>query len=92
MGMVFEGRLSAPRYRIKASSGVIGERVKMHQERKQKRTLQVKRMFEPDRMASVNLQVAYEQVVPLGQYRIITPEQFSEKSEIILPKEEEVLA
>jgi len=64
----------------------------MHQERKQKRTLQVKRMFEPDRMASVNLQVAYEQVVPLGQYRIITPEQFSEKSEMILPKEEEVLA
>ena len=64
----------------------------MHQERKQKRTLQVKRMFEPDRMASVNLQVAYEQVVPRGQYRIITPEQFSEKSEMILPKEEEVLA
>jgi hypothetical protein len=92
MGMVFEGRLSAPRDRIKASSGVIGERVKMHQERKQKRTLQVKRMFEPDRMALVNLQVAYEQVVPLGQYRIITPEQFSEKSEMILPKEEEVLA
>ena len=65
----------------------------MHQERKQKRTLQVKRMFEPDRMASVNLQVAYEQVVPLGQYRIISPERISEKSEMSLPKmEEEVLA
>ena len=64
----------------------------MHQERKQKRTLQVKRMFEPDRMASVNLQVAYEQVMPPGQYRIITPGQISEKSEMILPKEEEVLA
>jgi hypothetical protein len=92
MGMVSEEHLSAPRDRIKASSGVIGERVKMHQERKQKRTLQVKRMFEPDRMAPVNLQVAYEQVVPSGQYRIITPEQTSEKAEMILPKEEEVLA
>jgi hypothetical protein len=92
MGMVFEGRLSAPRYRTKASSGVIGERVKMHQERKQKRTLQVKRMFEPDRMAAVNLQVAYEQVVPSTQYRIISPERIPEKSGMSLPMVEEVLA
>ena len=64
----------------------------MNQERKQKRILQVKRMFEPDRMAAVNLQVAYEQVVPSDQYRIISPERISKKSEMRLPKVEEVLA
>jgi hypothetical protein len=92
MGMVFEGHLSAPRDRMKASSGVIGERVKMQQERKQKRTLQVKRIFEADRMAPVNLQVAYEQVVPSDQYWIISPERNSEKPEMSLPMLEEVLA
>jgi hypothetical protein len=92
MGMVFEEHLSAPRDRMKASSGVIGERVKMHQERKQKWTLQVKRMFEPERMAPVNLQVAYEQVVPPDQYRIVSPERISEKSGMSLPMVEEVLA
>lgn len=64
----------------------------MHQERKQKRTLQVKRMYEPDRMAPVNLQVAYEQVVPPDQYRIISPEMISKEPEMILPMEKEVVA
>ena len=64
----------------------------MHQERKKERTLQVKRMFEPDRMAPVNLQVAYEQVVPPDQYRIISPEQIADGPEMNLPMEEEVLA
>jgi hypothetical protein len=92
MGMVFEEHLCAPRDRMKASSGVIGERVKMHQERKQKRTLQVKRMYEPDRMAPVNLQVAYEQVVPPDQYRIISSEMISKEPGMILPMEKEVVA
>jgi hypothetical protein len=62
----------------------------MQQKRKQKRILQVTRMFEPDRMAPVNLQVAYEQVVPSDQYRILSLEQVSEKLEQILPIVEEV--
>jgi len=48
----------------------------MKQERKrkqkQKGVYQVKRFFEPDRMAPVNLQVAYEQVVSSERYRIIS--------------------
>ncbi len=62
----------------------------MHQELKPKRILRVTRMFEPDRMAPVNLRVAYEQVVPPDQYRIICLEQISEKLEQILPIVEEV--
>ena len=62
----------------------------MHQEPKRKRILRVKRMFEPDRMAPVNLRVAYEQVVPPDQYRIICLEQISGKLEQILPIVEEV--
>jgi len=92
MGMVFEGRLWSPRFRFKAQSGVIGEQVKMRQEQKQKRILQVTRMFEPDRMAPVNLRVAYEQVVPSDQYRVLSPEQIFEKLEKILHPAEEVAA
>jgi hypothetical protein len=88
--MASEGPLWSPRYRFKAQSGVIGEPVKMHQEPKPKRILRVTRMFEPDRMAPVNLQVAYEQVVPSDQYRIISLEQLSEQLEQILPSVEEV--
>jgi len=64
----------------------------MHQERKRKRTLQVIRIFEPDRMAPVNLQFAYEQVVSSDQYRILTPEAISEKLEKIMHTAEEVSA
>jgi len=90
--MVFEGLHLPPRYRFIAQSGVIGERVKMHQERKRKPTLQVKRMFEPDRMASANLQVAYEKVVPTEQYRILSSKQEAEKVDEILFIVEEVSA
>ena len=90
--MVFEGRLWSPRNRFKAQSSVIGEQVKMHQEPKPKRILQVTRMFEPDRMAPVYLQVAYEQVVPSDQYRVLSPEQIFEKLEKILHRVEEVAA
>jgi hypothetical protein len=62
----------------------------MHQERKRKRTLRVIRKFEPDRMAPVNLQMAYEQVVSSDQYRILMPEPISEKLEKILHIVEEV--
>jgi hypothetical protein len=47
-------------------------------------------MFEPDRMASVNLQVAYEKVVPTEQYRIFSLKKEVEKSDKILPVLEEV--
>ena len=62
----------------------------MNQERKKKSTLRVVRMFEPDRMASVNLQVAYEKVVPTDQYRIFSSKKEVEKSDKILPVLEEV--
>ena len=88
--MASEGHLWSPRYRFKAQSGVIGEQVKMHQEPKRKRILRVTRMFEPDRMAPVNLRVAYDQVVPSDQYRILSLEQISEQLEKILPRVEEV--
>ena len=64
----------------------------MHQERKRKRTLRVIRKFEPDRMAPVNLQMAYEQVVSSDQYRILTPKPEFEKLEKIMHITEEVSA
>jgi hypothetical protein len=62
----------------------------MNQERKKKPTLRVVRMFEPDRMASVNLLVAYEKVVPTEQYRILSLKKEAEKSNKILPVVEKV--
>jgi hypothetical protein len=47
----------------------------MCREPKRKRTLLVKRMFEPDRMSIINLQTAYEQLIPPHQYRVISSEQ-----------------
>ena len=62
----------------------------MNQERTKKPTLRVVRMFEPDRMASVNLQVAYEKVVPTEQYQIFSLKKEVEKPDKILPVLEEV--
>jgi len=62
----------------------------MNQERKKKPTLRVIRMFEPDRMASINLQVAYEKVVPAEQYRVFSSEKEVEKLDKILSVLEEV--
>jgi len=89
-GMAFAERLWQPRYWFGARPGVIGERFKMNQERKKKPTLRVVRMFEPDRMASVNLQVAYEKVVPTDQYWIFSSKKEVEKLDKILPVLEEV--
>jgi len=47
-------------------------------------------MFEPDRMASVNLQVAYEKVIPAEQYQILSSKKEAEKSNKILSVEKEV--
>ena len=52
----------------RAGQGVIRENVKMGRKTKQKRTIRVKRMFEPDRLSNVNLQIAYEQLIPPQQY------------------------
>ncbi|NTU65569.1 MAG: hypothetical protein HGB05_19750 [Chloroflexi bacterium] len=62
----------------------------MKQTRTKKTTLRVVQMFEPDRMASINLQVAYEKVVPTEQYRIFSLKKEVEKSDKILPVLEEV--
>jgi hypothetical protein len=43
----------------------------MEPEPKEPRTLKVKRMFEPDRISPLNLQTAYEQILPTKQYRIV---------------------
>jgi hypothetical protein len=43
----------------------------MHQEQKKKRMLRVHRKYEPDRISAINLQTAYEQVVPSRRYRVI---------------------
>ena len=40
----------------------------MGRKAKQKWTIRVKRMFEPDRLSNVNLQIAYEQLIPPQQY------------------------
>jgi len=47
-------------------------------------------MFEPDRMASVNLQFAYEEVMPTEQYRLLSSKQETEKMDKELPVVEEV--
>ena len=46
----------------------------MEPEPKELRTLKVKRMFEPDRISPLNLQSAYEQILPTKQYRIVLPQ------------------
>lgn len=57
---------------------------------KQKRTFLVKRTFEPDRMSSVNLQIAYEQLIPPCQYRVTPLEQSQANQTQKLPLREEV--
>jgi hypothetical protein len=88
--MVFAEHLWPPRDLIRARPGVIGERFKMKQKRTKKPTLRVVRMFEPDRMASINLQVAYEKVVPTERYRISSSKKEVEKLDKVLPVLEEV--
>lgn len=45
----------------------------METEPKEPRTLQVKRMFEPDCTSTMNLQLAYEQILPTKPSRIVLP-------------------
>jgi hypothetical protein len=63
----------------------------MEKGQKEPRTLKVKRMFEPDRIATINLQTAYEQVVPIKQYRMILPEAPGEKLEIMQEQKEKAV-
>jgi hypothetical protein len=62
----------------------------MRQEWKKKPSYRVIRMFEPDRMASVNLQFAYEEVMPKEQYRLLSSKPEVEQSDKVLPVAEEV--
>jgi hypothetical protein len=62
----------------------------MEQGKKELRRLKVKRMFEPDRTAPINLQSAYEQILPTKQYRIVLPEPPGEKLEILQVQKERV--
>jgi hypothetical protein len=73
MGMVFRERPERQRRSAKIQPGVIGERTKMPRELKKRRTLKVTPSFEPDRIARLNLQVAYEKIVSPDHYRIISP-------------------
>lgn len=62
----------------------------MNREPKRERTIRVKWMYEPDRMGPTHLQVAYEKVVPPEHYRLMIPEQSSERLETDLHPVEEV--
>lgn len=64
----------------------------MEPEPKEPRTLKVKRMFEPDRTSTINLQIAYEQILPTKQYRIVLPKPPGEPLEIEPKQKERMLA
>lgn len=64
----------------------------MEPEPKEPRTLQVKRMFEPDRTSTINLQIAYEQILPTKPYRIVLPKPPGEPLEIEPKQKERMLA
>jgi hypothetical protein len=63
----------------------------MHQEQRKKRMLRVHRKYEPDRISAINLQTAYEQVVPSRRYRIIELELKCETKQKVLKLAEEVV-
>jgi hypothetical protein len=63
----------------------------MRQERKKKRMLRVDRKYEPDRISVINLQTAYEQVVPSWHYRIIELGLKCETKQKVLKLAEEVV-
>jgi hypothetical protein len=74
MGMVFKERPKRQRRSTQIQPGVIGERTQMPRELKNRRTLKVTPVFEPDRIARLNLQVAYEKIVSPDRYRITAPQ------------------
>ena len=63
----------------------------MHQEQKKKRMLRVHRKYEPDRISAINLQTAYEQVVPSWRYRVIVLELNCKTKQKVLKLAEEVV-
>jgi hypothetical protein len=56
------------------------------------RPLKVKRMFEPDRTSPINLQTAYEQILPTKLYRIVLPKPPDEPLGIEPKQKERTLA
>lgn len=64
----------------------------MEPELKEPRTLTVKRMFEPDRTSTSNLQIAYEQILPTKPSRIVLPKPPGEPLEIEPKQKERTLA
>lgn len=91
MGMAFAGPPWIHPDLPPAGQGVIRENVKMGRKTKQKRTIRVKRMFEPDRLSNVNLQNAYEQLIPPQHYCIVPMEQRTGKPSEGLALREEVM-
>ncbi|MCJ7435048.1 MAG: hypothetical protein MUO77_16320, partial [Anaerolineales bacterium] len=59
---------------------------------KKKRILRVHRKYEPDRISAINLQTAYEQVVPSQRYRIIVLELKCKTQQKVLKLAEEVVS
>jgi hypothetical protein len=57
-------------------------------ESKEPRTLKVKRMFEPDRISPLNVQSAYEQILPTKRYRIVLPKRPDQPLEFELERKE----
>lgn len=64
----------------------------MCQEQKKKRMLRVHRKYDPDRISAINLQTAYEQVVPSWRYRIIVLELKCKTQQKVLKLAEEVVS
>jgi hypothetical protein len=64
----------------------------MEPESREPRPLKVKRMFEPDRASTINLQIAYEQILPTKPSRIVLPKPPSEPLEIEPKQKERTLA
>jgi hypothetical protein len=64
----------------------------MEPESKEPRTLKVKRMFEPDRTSTMNLQIAYEQILPTKPSRIVLSKPPGERLEIEPKQTERTLA
>jgi hypothetical protein len=63
----------------------------MKQKRQRPQTLKVQRMYEPDRISPMNLQTAYESLVPPQHYRLVASAPHAEKVETSIPKKEEVV-
>jgi hypothetical protein len=57
----------------------------MKPKRQRRLTIEVQAMFEPDRIARMNLQAAYEKIIPPQRFRMVSPTPESGSEEIAVP-------